>query len=354
MAQTKERVSRGKSFACSALFLGLLVVTFYFLLKDQEPRQLIGALQQASLPWLLVGIGCMIVFFCCEAWNIQRGLRLFGSPAPYRACVLYAITGFFFSSVTPSASGGQPMQVYAMYRDGHSPAHGALALLTEFFSFQFAAVSVALIGFFSFRQEILSLDGGVWLPFLVGASLNLAVVLVLAAAVFSQRALPVFWRWLMALAQKLFPHRATRWCSWGEAQIAGLHQCAASYRQEKKTLVKCFGTSFVQVLAYHSIPYWVSLALGLYGQLPREMIGLQAVLFLSVSSLPLPGAVGLSEGGFLLFFRHIFPTSLLSAGMVLSRIVSFYLFLLFAGLFLASRALCSVKKSHASRHCSTR
>ena len=158
----------------------------------------------------------------------------------------------------------------------------------------------------------------------------------------------------MALAQKLFPHRATRWCSWGEAQIAGLHQCAASYRQEKKTLVKCFGTSFVQVLAYHSIPYWVSLALGLHGQLTREMIGLQAVLFLSVSSLPLPGAVGLSEGGFLLFFRHIFPTNLLSAGMVLSRIVSFYLFLLFAGLFLASRALCSVKKSHASRHCSTR
>ena len=32
-------------------------------------------------------------------------------------------------------------------------------------------------------------------------------------------------------------------------------------------------------------------------------VGLQAVLFLSVSSLPLPGAVGLTEGGFLLLYQ---------------------------------------------------
>lgn len=340
---TKERIPWKKGAACAALFLGLVSLTMFLIFKDQDPIQLINSLRQANLPWLLVGASCMVFFFCCEAWNIQRGLRIFRSPAPCRACLRYAITGFFFSSVTPSASGGQPMQLYDMYRDGHSPAHGALALLTEFFSFQLAAVTIALTGFFLYRQEIVSLSESVWLLFLVGTALNLIVVLLLAAAVFCPKVLPALWGWLMRLAQKLFPRRAAQWKQWGEEQITDLHHCATRYRAEHATLIKCFLTSLVQVIVYHSIPYWISLALGITGQTPWEMIGLQAVLFLSVSSLPLPGAVGLSEGGFLLFFRNVFPTAALSVGMVLSRTVSFYLFLLLAGLWTAMRALASLR-----------
>ena len=134
-----------KGIACGGMFLALLGLTFYILLSDQDPGKLWTALGQAEWSWLAVGAACMMLFFCCEAKNIQTGLGLFGSPAPYASCLLYAITGFFFSSVTPSASGGQPMQLYAMYRDGHAPAPGALALLTDFFSFQVAAVCWASV-----------------------------------------------------------------------------------------------------------------------------------------------------------------------------------------------------------------
>ena len=105
-----------KGIACGGMFLALLGLTFYILLSDQDPGKLWTALGQAEWSWLAVGAACMMLFFCCEAKNIQTGLGLFGSPAPYASCLLYAITGFFFSSVTPSASGGQPMQLYAMYR----------------------------------------------------------------------------------------------------------------------------------------------------------------------------------------------------------------------------------------------
>ena len=147
----------------------------------------------------------------------------------------------------------------------------------------------------------------------------------------------------MNLAQKLFPHRAEQWRCWGEVQLTELHQCAAHYRKERSTPLKCFCTSFAQVAVYHSIPYWIALSLGVTGQSLWEMIALQSVLFLSVSSLPLPGAVGLSEGGFLIFFRGVFPATTLSAGMMLSRVVSFYCFLLLAGVFVATRTVYSFR-----------
>lgn len=132
------------------------------------------------------------------------------------------------------------MQLYDMYQDGHSPAHGTLALLTEFFSFQLAAVAIALISFSLYQNEILSLRREVWLLFVVGTALNVVVVLLLAVAVFSPKILPSLWRWLMNLAQKLFPHRAEQWRCWGEVQLSELHQCAARYRKERSTLLQVF------------------------------------------------------------------------------------------------------------------
>lgn len=53
----------------------------------------------------------------------------------YEIC-LYRL---FFSSITPSATGGQPVQLYVMNKDNIHVAHGTMALLTELTSFQIAA-----------------------------------------------------------------------------------------------------------------------------------------------------------------------------------------------------------------------
>ena len=339
-----DRPGRVKGVAFGLLFLLLVVVTFAFLLRGQDPAQFRAALSQVNLPWLGVGAACMAGFLCCEGKNIQLGLSMFGSPAPYKACLRYAITGFFFSSVTPSASGGQPMQLYAMHRDGHSTAAGALALLTEFFSFQVTAVLLACLGFFLRREVLLSLDHTLFLCFLLGVSLNLLLAAGLCFAVFSRRALPFLWKKLMKLSGRLFPKQTAQWDAWGQNQWKDLQQCTRCYRTHKRQLAKMLLISLVQLTAYHSIPFLVYTAFGLSGQNLLSMLGLQAVLFVSVSALPLPGAVGLSEGGFLALYRTLFPAAILPGAMLLSRGISFYLFLLLSGLFLAIRSFTRTGK----------
>lgn len=77
------------------------------------------------------------------------------------------------------------MQLYAMYRDGHAPAPGALALLTDFFSFQLARFFGPVLVFFLHHAQLIRLGNGVWLCFAFGAVLNLLVVVALCGAVFS-------------------------------------------------------------------------------------------------------------------------------------------------------------------------
>lgn len=318
------------------LFLVLVAVTFRILLRGQDIGALAASLSGARLPMLGVGVACMVCFLCCEAKNLQTGLSIYGSSASFSSCLGYALIGFFFSSVTPSASGGQPMQLYAMHRDGHSGAAAALALLAELACFQTAGVFLAVLGFVLQREPLLQINGHLRLLLLVGAALNLCILLVILWAVFSKRLAPALWSGLMVLFKALHFRKAEQWKQKGNQQLEEFRRCALCLRTHKRQALQMFITSIIQLSAYHSIPFWVYTAFYLKGESLPAVIGLQAVLFIAVSSLPFPGAVGISEGGFLLLYKTLFPDHFLKAAMLLSRGISFYLFVLISGLFVSA------------------
>ena len=59
---------------------------------------------------------------------------------------------------------------------------------------------------------------------------------------------------------------------------------------------------------------------------------MQSVLYATVSGIPSPGAVGVSEGGFLEIFRNVYSTGMLHEAVLLNRGVSFYLFVMLSSI----------------------
>lgn len=76
------------------------------------------------------------------------------------------------------------------------------------------------------------------------------------------------------------------------------------------------------------MPFVVYRAFGLSGYSAADIICTQALVTLAVSSLPLPGAVGASEGGFVKAMTLFFGSALVTPAVLLSRGISFYSFLL--------------------------
>ena len=302
----------------------------------------------------------MGLFFFCEAVNLGRGLQLSGSRPGKQRLLFYALTGFFFSSITPSASGGQPMQLYCMHRDGIPASRGILALMTELASFQTAAVLLAAGGaglYFCHGPAGLSSGAGpvsgmiltgsagpassmsiadgivfsgsggiVWL-FLVGVGLNLLILMVLLLLLLSRRAVKI----LLAAAFRLPRLSAARKRKLlGSA--AAWRRAAAALRKSPKTAVKLVSTSMVQLCGFCAVPWLIARSLSVEGLNLPLTAGTQAMLYVSVSSLPLPGAVGVTEGGFSVLFQGLFPPALLGCAMILSRLASFYVPLVVSGL----------------------
>ena len=111
------------------------------------------------------------------------------------------------------------------------------------------------------------------------------------------------------------------------------YQTSAKYIKEHKILMlKTVITTVIQMIAYYSVPYWIYLAFGLTEYNIFEILTLQAVLYATVSGIPSPGAVGVSEGGFLGIFRNAFPETIISSAMLLTRGANFYLFIIISAI----------------------
>lgn len=333
----KAKIRRG-----GGLFVLLAAATAWLILREYRLDEILAACSRARPAWLLATVLMMGLFFLCEAVNLGRGLELSGIRPGKRRLLFYALTGFFFSSITPSASGGQPMQLYYMHRDGIPASRGVLALMTELASFQTAAVLLAAGGAgLYFCHDNAKLPGGmglsdstgfsgcssiVWL-FLAGVGLNLLILTGLLLMLFSRRAVKCF----LAAAFRL-PRLSAAQRRKLLGSAAAWRRAAAALRKSPKTAVKLVSTSMVQLCGFCSVPWLIARSLSVEGLSLPLTAGTQAMLYVSVSSLPLPGAVGVTEGGFSVLFQGLFPSALLGCAMILSRLASFYVPLVVGGL----------------------
>ena len=101
----------------------------YLILREQNIDEIFILLGTVKIQYILIAVFCMCIYVLCEAINIGRTLKALNEKSTLIKNIKYALIGFFFSAITPAASGGQPMQIYYMYKENISVANSTLALL---------------------------------------------------------------------------------------------------------------------------------------------------------------------------------------------------------------------------------
>lgn len=318
-----------KNVVCVGAVLALLAWTVHTILMEQTPGQLAAALLSADWRVLLLGLPLMALFLCCEAKATHSILRALGCPQPFRRCAYYSCTGFFFSTITPSATGGQPAQVLAMSRDGTPAASGALDMLLVTIGYNTAAMGWGVFALFTAGGLTERLGGRVGL--LLG--LGLAIFALLDGAMFLFLFLPGPARRLLhgciALAARVCPalNRAALEQK-ADEHLAEYRRGAQIIRRAPELLVKVVTLSALQLACSYAMPYVVYRAFGLSAFSLWEVMALQALCAIAVGYLPLPGSAGAAESVFLRSFLLVYGEALVAPAMILSRTLNCYLVLL--------------------------
>lgn len=321
-------------------FILLIVLTFWVLLKDQDTHEIFKIILDSKWYFIAIGVLAMVIYVILEAINIRRTLKILGNKTKFSSSIKYALIGFFFSGITPAASGGQPMQIYYMHKDGILVGHSTLALLINLTSIQIATISIALVSVLLNYQY---LNSTLIILLTIGIFLNASALTLLLISIFSRR----LSRWFIKLSVRIMKILKIKNIDKKIKKLAKelrTYQKSAKYiKKNKKLIIKIIITTLIQFLIYYSVAYWTYRALGFDSHNVIEIVTMQSVLFATVSGIPSPGSVGVSEGVFLEIFRKIYPENMIRSATLLNRGINFYIFMLISGIIVIINQLIKKK-----------
>lgn len=353
-AATTENAKNKKSskrlrLISSILMLALIAVTFIVILLDTSLGEIWSSVESSDPRWLLAALGTSLFASLMFGVALHIALRaLQRKPISLLRNLGFGYIGQYYSSVTPTGAGGQPMQLYYMLSYGVEVSYASLALLLVNAAHQLVVLLIPTV-LFPFRARLIldNLGGFLWL-FLFGALINIGLILFLLFAMFSNNFAGSFVRKAISFLTKLrivkHPERIEKRVS---DQIT-LYQKGAEVFKGHKWLLVAELVSYVLLLgAQFLIPYFIYRAFHLtqYGMV--DFIALQSVLYLSVFFLPIPGSAGASESGFVKLFRVLYQSAFIVPAMLLSRVASFYFILLLSSaVSLAMQLVLSYRHKH--------
>ena len=322
------------------LFVVLIALTFYIVLKNQSIEDIKNALSSVDVRYLGIGAIAMLIYFACEALNLNRTLKVLGEKTNYLHCLKYVFIGFFFSAITPAASGGQPVQIYFMHKDKLSGANSTLSLLILLCSYHLVNLFLAITGFI---VNFTTLTTAMRIFFVIGLILNSSLFALYLIGIFSKRTSKALIKdvneFILALnkfAVKILKKFKVKNVDAIEKKLeSGLekYQGSAKYiKSNIKMIIKTILITLVQMTAFFSISYWVYRSFGLSANNILQIIFLQAILYIIVCVLPLPGSVGVSEGVFMGLYSAIYTENVVGTAMMLHRGISFYLFVIISSI----------------------
>ena len=334
-----------KKIIFNGVFLAVVfALTIYGVFHGEDLSSMMDAIHRADKRWLIPGIALVAFFIWGESIIIWYMMRSSGIQLKKRTCFLFSSVGFFFSCITPSASGGQPMQIYYMKKEKISIPVSTVILMIVTITYKLVLVVIG-IGIAIFGRGFLhKYLEGILPVFYLGLALNIFCVTFMTILVFH----PLLAKAIMVKGMKLLErlHLVKK----KDGRLKKLEDSMDTYRNTAAYLknnpfviVKVIGITFIQRMALFAVTWFVYQAFGLHGTGFWEILFLQAVISVSVDMVPLPGGMGISETLFLNIFSPVFG-GLLLPGMVLSRGLGYYGELLISAAFTVVAQLTIGKK----------
>ncbi|MDO5402803.1 MAG: lysylphosphatidylglycerol synthase transmembrane domain-containing protein [Eubacteriales bacterium] len=324
----KNFLKRNKKNIFNIVFLVLVFgLTLYYVFhgEDGDLSTLMGKMNKADVRWLAAAAAAIIFFIYGESHIIHYLLHTLGMKTKRFTCFLYSCIGFFFSCITPSASGGQPAQILYMRKNNLPVPVTTVVLMIVTITYKMVLVAVGL-WLVIFDQQFIGkyLMGVLWI-FYLGIGLNVFCVTSMMILVFHQKlatwiviSLVKFMERIHLLKHK--PERVDKFLN----SMAVYAQTAKYLKGHAPVIVKVFIITIIQRFSFFFVTYFIYRSYGLSGSSMYVVVMLQAVISLSVDMLPLPGGMGISEALFNIVYLPVFGQAFLLPGLILSRSFSFY------------------------------
>ena len=312
-------------------FLLIMLFTFYAVFGKNDLKDILSSIRRLDPFYFLCAAFSAIFFVCMEGFMIWQLLRLTENGVSLLRCFSYSFIGFFFSGITPSATGGQPAQLLAMKKDGLPLGSSTFSLMAVALFYKLILALLGLGILFFWKKGLAGYLGNYMGFYYLGLFLNSLLVLLLLLVMLHGK-----WMERLLLCIEGFCVRI-HLCRPSDKRRDSFHRLLSDYQEtlcfllkNKSKIIITALCTFLQRCSLFLLTYFIDRGFSLSGHSLLEVMVLQAAVYISVDMLPLPGSQGISEIIYAFVFSSVF-TNFLIPSMCVTRGLSFYFLLLIGG-----------------------
>lgn len=306
---------------------------FAYELRHVQLTQLLKMFHQLNFWWLGLAAVCMGLYWLMEAFVVKLMLKGRVVHFSFKNAIRIPLVEQLFNSLTPFSSGGQPAQLVALMQSGIDGGRASSLLLMKFIVFQtMVLVNFILTLIFGFELVATKFTYLAWLV-VFGFVMHLATISALLMIMYWYKLTKNLVRWVMHPLYWFFnQQRVRRWETSLNQKIDNFYRESLRIKKQGKMLFEASILTFIQLLFYYSVPYFVLLALGLRPDFITVLV-LHIMIVMIISLFPVPGGSGGAEVSFrALFATFTVTNSKLVLAMLLWRLLTYYLGM-FVGMF---------------------
>ena len=302
-----------------ALFLVAVVgVYVLYLVFSGQMGQFLDALGSVDGSWVLKACLCFVMYYVFGV--LAYGIAVYldhDSPLGVRDLMSVEASGVFFGNLTPMMAGSVPSQIYRMTRSGLDVGEASATQFTRFIAFQFGVVLFAAIMFF------FEAYGNIVVLNLLVFGVHLAECVGLFVICLCPGLVMRVGNWAIRIATRHnWLKDPKHWDDMVNVQVMEFANAFKNAASDLPSMALTLLVTMAQLGSLYMIPWFVLRAFGIQADF-LECLAAGSMVQMVSSAVPLPGGTGGAEGGFLMFYGHMFGRSA-SAGFLIWRIVTFF------------------------------
>lgn len=314
-----------------------LVALFVYMGCVDGFGNILNAVKSANPFWMGGSVLLMVVYWVLEAVILHMVVLKFHRGQRFSSTFHTSMIGQFFNCVTPSASGGQPMQAVHMVKTGVPLGYSTCALLIKFIVYQTTLTLYSLVILLIKYREFAEKINGFGFLILIGFFVSAAVMAGLICICFFRR----FTRWAaggivsLLCRMRIIKDKQEK-LDYIDNELRQFHDSFRVIKQNVGMIVQMALLSALQLTVFYLIPYFIYLSFGLRGAPISTVLSAQSFVSLMSSFVPLPGAMGGAEFSFHVLFGSLMPERFLTTAILFWRMITFYLPILVGLFFVAN------------------
>ena len=313
----------------------VLSIVLYFSLKDNY-QEIISTILKMNYIWIFAAILALIIYRLCAGLGHYYIIKANNGKVSYLKCFQINLMILFFHGITPFAGGGQPMEIYFLHKEGIPVTKATNITLQNFIVYQIALILTGLIALiYNHIFNVFPNDSLIKYLVVLGFIINTLVLVVTFILSFGKKTNKfIIEKGIHFLAKIKIIKEEKKTQEKCQKYLQSFHDNAIELKKNKKIVAFMVLINIIGLMTMYSMPYPILRGMGININI-FEVITAIAYVMIIGSFVPIPGGTGGIEYSFIFFFQYLISGSILHAAMLVWRLISYYLGMVFGAFALA-------------------